>query len=75
MPRSLPVRPSLEWLKKTAKDELKRLRAAEPGAVLAEAQLALARDYGFDSWRKLKRHVEEQERAAVPRAVSAEASD
>ena len=31
MRRSLPARPSLEWLKKTAKDELKRLRAQEPG--------------------------------------------
>ena len=59
-----PARPSLEWLKKTAKDELKRLRARNPGAVLAEAQLALAREYGFDSWRKLKRHVEAQERTA-----------
>ena len=58
MPRSLPARPSLEWLKKTAKDELKRLRAQNPAVVLAEAQLALAREYGFDSWRKLKRHVE-----------------
>ncbi len=64
MPRSLPARPSLEWLKKTAKDELKRLRVRNPGAVLAEAQLALAREYGFDSWRKLKRHVEAQERTA-----------
>ncbi len=59
----LPARPSLEWLKKTAKDTLKQLRAEKPSAVLAEAQLQLARDYGFDSWRKLKRHVEEQERS------------
>ncbi len=68
MPRSLPARPSLEWLKKTAKDELQRLRAANPRAVLAEAQLALAREYGFDSWRKLKRHVEERERALAASA-------
>ena len=59
----LPARPSLEWLKKTAKDTLKQLRAEKPSAVLADAQLQLARDYGFDSWRKLKRHVEEQERS------------
>jgi ankyrin repeat protein len=63
MPLSLPARPSLEWLKKTAKDTLKQLRAEKPSAVLAEAQLLLARDYGFDSWRKLKRHVEERERS------------
>ncbi len=60
MPRSLPVRPSLEWLKKTAKDELKLLRAQNPEAVLADAQRHAARDYGFDSWRKLKRHVEQK---------------
>jgi ankyrin repeat protein len=63
MPLSLPARPSLEWLRKTAKDKLKQLRTEKPSAVLAEAQLLLARDYGFDSWRKLKRHVEERERS------------
>ena len=60
MPRSLPVRPSLEWLKKTAKDELKLLRGQNPEAVLADAQRYVARDYGFESWRKLKRHVEQK---------------
>ena len=45
--------------------QLKQLRAEKPSAVLAEAQLQLARDYGFDSWRKLKRHVEEQERSVT----------
>ena len=74
MPRSLPVHPSLEWLKKTAKDELTLLRVQNPEAVLADAQRHIARDYGFDSWRKLKRHVEQQ-RAAVPSAVSAQESD
>jgi ankyrin repeat protein len=63
LPRSLPARPSLEWLKKTAKDKLTDLRASTASAVLAEAQRMLAREYGFDSWRKLKRHVEAQERA------------
>jgi hypothetical protein len=29
-----------------------------PGATLAEAQFALARHYGFDSWAKLKHHVQ-----------------
>ena len=62
MSRSLPARPSLEWLKKSAKDELKRLRIQNPAVLLAEAQLALAREYGFESWRKLKRRVEERER-------------
>ena len=72
MSRSLPARPSLEWLKKSAKDELKRLRAQNPAVLLAEAQLALAREYGFDSWRKLKRHVDEreQELSSAPKVPS-----
>ena len=60
MPRSLPLPPSLEWLKKTAKDELKLLRAQNPDAVLADAQRLIARDYGFESLRRLKRHIEQQ---------------
>lgn len=58
MSSALPVRPSLEWLKKTAKERLQTLRAEQPKAKLADAQLALARDYGFPSWRALKFHVE-----------------
>ena len=54
-PRSpLPARPSLEQLKKQARER----QRATPGATLAEAQFALARDYGFDSWARLKHHVE-----------------
>ena len=58
MPESpqLPVRPSLEQLKKQAKERLQ----AMPGATLADAQFALAREYGFESWPKLKHHVESQ---------------
>jgi ankyrin repeat protein len=71
-PASLPPRPSLEWLRKTAKDRLAQLRTTEPAAKLADAQLALAREYGFPSWRKLKAYVEEKaaeqakEQAAQP---------
>ncbi len=64
MPLSLPARPNLEWLRKTAKQRLKQLRARDASVRLADAQLAIARDYGFESWRKLKRHVEEREREA-----------
>jgi len=49
----LPAEPSLEHLRKQAKD----LRRAE-GIGLSAAQLALARRYGFASWTRLKRHVE-----------------
>ena len=56
--RELPARPSLEHLKNEAKQHLKALRRQRPQAKLAAAQLALARDYGFASWRQLKAHVD-----------------
>lgn len=65
---TLPERPSLDWLKKTAKQQLDTLRATDPNAKLADAQRLLARDYGFPSWRKLKAHVEAQTPAAAPTA-------
>jgi hypothetical protein len=54
----LPPRPSFSHLRKQAKDLLRRLRQRTPDATLAEAQHALAREYGLDSWPKLKAHVE-----------------
>ena len=56
--RRLPDRPSLEQLRKQAKEHLDTLRATDPSVSLAAAQLALAREYGFDSWPKLVHHVE-----------------
>jgi len=56
----LPERASLEFLKKLAKDRLRALRAADPSAKLAMAQLAVAREHGFPSWRALKGHVEQR---------------
>jgi ankyrin repeat protein len=58
MPQALPANPNLDWLKKTAKQRLVRLRIGQPDAKLYEAQLALAHDYGFKSWRALKSHVD-----------------
>src|SRR5881628_3126580 len=55
---SLPDSPSLGWLRKQAKRRLQELRAADPSARLADAQLALARQYGFPSWRALKAHID-----------------
>ena len=54
----LPARPSLEHLRKQAKERLEALRTADPSTRLAEAQHTLAREYGFESWPKLVRHVE-----------------
>jgi ankyrin repeat protein len=55
----LPAQPNLEHLKNEAKQRLKALRAQDPRAQLTGAQLAVARDYGFASWRALKAHVDE----------------
>jgi ankyrin repeat protein len=47
----------LEWLKKRAKRVLKELRTKKASAKLADAQLAVARERGFSSWRALVEHV------------------
>lgn len=65
MPSELPERPSLEYLKKLAKERLRSLRLQRPAARLAEAQLALAREYGFSSWRTLKAEVERRTQSPV----------
>jgi ankyrin repeat protein len=57
MSRSLPEKPHLEYLRKQAKE---LLRSMEQGK-LADAQHALAKEYGFASWAKLKSHVESLE--------------
>jgi GNAT superfamily N-acetyltransferase len=57
----LPFRPDLGQLRRQAR-ELQR--AAEPLVRLSEAQLALAREYGFASWAKLKAEVLRRHAAA-----------
>jgi len=65
----LPARPDLDQLRHQAKDLLRaaqggdsgaiaRLRAVSDQIILSAAQLALAREYGFASWAKLKLEVE-----------------
>ena len=70
---TLPARPNLLYLKKLAKERLRKLRASDGAAKLAEAQLAIAREHGYASWRKLKEHVERvaaaQPAAAAPPAA------
>ncbi len=75
--RKLPVSASLENLRKQAKTLLKHAHASgqdaiatvgpyfgDPGKItLQQAQLVIARDYGFSSWTSLKRHVETGARA------------
>jgi ankyrin repeat protein len=73
--RRLPDRPSLEQLRKQAKEHLDTLRAADPSVNLAAAQHALARDYGFESWPKLVHHVESLQPANRMRQPAALKSD
>jgi len=56
-PRPLPDRPNLRHLKDQAKDLLK----AGGAASLTHAQFKIARSYGFDSWPKLKAHIDSLE--------------
>lgn len=69
---NLPEQPSLQQLRKQAKEFLQLLRRGDPSAaarlrkykttvadpLLADVQFALAREYGFDSWPKLVRHIQ-----------------
>jgi ankyrin repeat protein len=54
----LPDNPNLDWLRKQAKRHLDELRQTNPAAHLADAQYAIAKRYGFSSWRSLKAHIE-----------------
>jgi hypothetical protein len=67
--RNLPNPPSLDHLKKQAKSLLKQVRAEDheavalaaefhPVSTLADAQVAIARSYGFASWPRLVHHLE-----------------
>jgi ankyrin repeat protein len=58
MPKALPAKPNIEWLRKAAKDRLAELRALDSAAKLTAAQRDLAGDYGFKSWRALKARID-----------------
>jgi catechol 2,3-dioxygenase-like lactoylglutathione lyase family enzyme len=53
----LPARPSIEQLRKRAKERLAILRTTDPASKLADAQFLIAREHGFESWPKLVEHV------------------
>jgi ankyrin repeat protein len=85
--RRLPKQPSLEQLRKQAKDLLDQYRAGDPAAVaevkqferrphpatfaLNDAQRVLARAYGHESWPKLKAFVDGANVARLAEAVQA----
>lgn len=54
----LPEYSSLEYLRKQAKTRLQQMRQADPDAKLAAAQLLIAREHGFTSWRALKTQLD-----------------
>src|SRR4030095_3834020 len=72
--RRLPDRPDLDQLRRQAKELLDAFRSGDEDALteanrfhqgvdpamfaLHDAQLVLARSYGFDSWPKLKAYVD-----------------
>ena len=78
--RTLPARPDLDQQRKLAKDLLRAFRRDEPDAVarmraelpdkralsLADAQFVLAREYGFESWRELRSHIEARVVESLP---------
>src|ERR1051326_7803068 len=66
---TLPANPNLDQLRRRAKELLHAAKRGNPGArrridavgpqlTLSAAQLAVAREYGFASWAKLKDEVE-----------------
>src|SRR5260370_39581558 len=68
----LPARPDLDQLRHQAKDLLHAAQRGDPDStarigtvsrrlILSSAQLALAREYGFASWAKLKLEVERRD--------------
>jgi ankyrin repeat protein len=85
--RRLPSEPSLEQLKKQAKDLLEQFRAGAAAAIaevrqferrpdpdsfaLHDAQRVLARSYGFESWPKLKAFVDGVNVTRLAEAVNA----
>ncbi len=69
-PRSLPARPDLRHLR----DEAKRRRKTGEFPSIAAAQVAIAREYGFRSWPRLKFHVEAVTLSASERAAALIAS-
>ncbi len=58
MSRQLPARANLEHLRNEAKQRLRQMRTQDAAARLTDAQLVIAREYGFSSWRQLKAAVD-----------------
>lgn len=79
MSLALPEKPNLEYLKHQAKELLRNQQHGDPQAKerfatssligapkLADALHVIAREYGFDTWPKLKGHVQSLTRILTP---------
>jgi ankyrin repeat protein len=88
MSRELPAKPNLEHLKNQAKDLLHDFQQGNPetkqlfslyiatsatAPKLADALHVIAREYGFETWPKLKEHVESMTRVLSPAEMLAAA--
>jgi hypothetical protein len=83
-PRELPARPNLEHLKNQARTLLTQALASDVAALarfaelgvtetpkLADALHLIAREYGFETWPRLKAHVEAASEDPVTALVAA----
>src|SRR5215831_2950750 len=79
---ALPGRPDLDQLRRQAREllraaaandeqALRRIRAVSEKQTLSAAQLAIAREYGFPSWPKLRAEVLRRQAASDPDAGAA----
>ena len=58
MTTPLPAAPSLEQLRKQAKELVRERKAGSEPLRLSDAQREVAREYGFASWPRLKAYIE-----------------
>jgi hypothetical protein len=75
--RDLPARPNIEQYRKQAKDLLKNWKAADPATKrrLADAQFEIAREHGFDTWKKFTKHIDRLSSAAEKAVIWKTAED
>ncbi|HVL81483.1 MAG TPA: phosphotransferase [Actinomycetota bacterium] len=73
----LPETPSLDFLRREAKDLLAVLRENDASVTLSDAQRTLAERYGFRSWTELKAEVERRRAAdaSVDQQLGAELAE
>jgi ankyrin repeat protein len=86
----LPARPNLEQYKKQAKELVRLAHSGDPGVAervrkhhvrptatfaLANAQLVIAREHGFESWPKFARQIKELGRENSPVSIFEMAAD